>query len=168
MYYSLISFRYGIQKPYFASWNKQTKKKKTNKANRTKIIFKWLQCKEPLTSHGILHYLWSVDLSKSFSELIVPIIYFSQSIVFANVYLFLMFFLRFSTVKKCGVVPHCLYPLRKKCPYSKLFWSAFSCIRTECGEIRNIPLYSVLMWGNTDQNNSKTDTFRAVIVVHYL
>ena len=121
MYYSLISFRYGILKPYFASWNKQTKKKKTNKADRTKIIFKWLQYKEPLTSHGILHYLWSVDLSKSFS----------QSIVFANIYLFLMFFLRFSTVKKCGVVPHCLYPLRKKCPYSKLFWSVFSCRDTE-------------------------------------
>ena len=26
-------------------------------------------------------------------------------------------------------------PLREKCPYSKLFWSAFSGIRTEYGEI---------------------------------
>ena len=23
--------------------------------------------------------------------------------------------------------------LRKKCPFSELFWSVFSCIRTECG-----------------------------------
>ena len=28
--------------------------------------------------------------------------------------------------------------LRKKCPYSELFWPAFSRIRTEDGEIRNI------------------------------
>ena len=28
--------------------------------------------------------------------------------------------------------------LRKKCPYSKLFWSTFSRIRTEYGEIRSI------------------------------
>ena len=28
--------------------------------------------------------------------------------------------------------------LRKKCPYSGLFWSAFSCIRTEHGEIVNV------------------------------
>ena len=28
--------------------------------------------------------------------------------------------------------------LRKKSPYSELFWSVFSCIRTEYGEIRSI------------------------------
>ena len=28
--------------------------------------------------------------------------------------------------------------LRKKCPYSGLFWSLFSCIRIEYGEIRSI------------------------------
>ena len=28
------------------------------------------------------------------------------------------------------------YSLRKKCPYSELFWSVFSRIRTEYGEIR--------------------------------
>ena len=38
--------------------------------------------------------------------------------------------------------------LRKKCPYSELFWSAFSRIRTEYGE-------SVRIRENTDQNNSK-------------
>ena len=34
--------------------------------------------------------------------------------------------------------------LRKKCPYSELFWSAFSRIRTS---------YSVRMWKNADQTN---------------
>ena len=29
-------------------------------------------------------------------------------------------------------------PLRKKCPYSEFFWSLFSRIRTEYGEIRSI------------------------------
>ena len=33
--------------------------------------------------------------------------------------------------------------LRKKCPYSELFWSVFSLIPTECGEIRSISSYSV-------------------------
>ena len=31
-----------------------------------------------LTSHGILHYLWSEDLPKSFSQLIMSIFIFSQ------------------------------------------------------------------------------------------
>ena len=31
-----------------------------------------------LTSHGQLHYLWSVDLSKSFSQLIMSIFIFSK------------------------------------------------------------------------------------------
>ena len=33
--------------------------------------------------------------------------------------------------------------LREKCPYSELFWSAFSRIQTEYGEIRSISPYSV-------------------------
>ena len=45
--------------------------------------------------------------------------------------------------------------LRKKCPYSRLFWSAFSRIWTEYGEILCIPPYSVRMRENADQNNSK-------------
>ena len=50
-------------------------------------------------------------------------------------------------------------PLRKKCPYSGLFWSVFSGIRTEYGEIfRNSP-YSVQMLENTDQNNSEYGHF---------
>ena len=45
--------------------------------------------------------------------------------------------------------------LSEKCPYSDLFWSAFSHIRTEYGEIRRISRYSVRMWENTDQNNAE-------------
>ena len=42
-----------------------------------------------------------------------------------------------------------------KSPYSELFWSVFSCIWTEYGEIRSISSYSVRMRENTDQNNSE-------------
>ena len=46
------------------------------------------------------------------------------------------------------------FSLRKKCFYSKLFWSAFSRVCTEHGEIRIISPYSVQMWENAEQNNS--------------
>ena len=42
------------------------------------------------------------------------------------------------------------YSLRKKWPYSELFWSVFSRIGTE---------YSVRIRENTDQNNSKYGHF---------
>ena len=45
--------------------------------------------------------------------------------------------------------------LHEKCPYSELFWSVFSRIRTEYGEIHRISSYSVRMWENTDQNDPK-------------
>ena len=45
--------------------------------------------------------------------------------------------------------------LRRKCPYSELFWSTFSLIRTEYGEKRSNSPYSVQMRENTDQNNSE-------------
>ena len=43
--------------------------------------------------------------------------------------------------------------LREKCPYSELFWSLFSRIRTEYGEILRISPYSARMPENTDQKN---------------
>ena len=49
--------------------------------------------------------------------------------------------------------------LHEKCPYSELFWSAFSRIRTEYGEIRSISLYSVRMRENADQNSSEYGHF---------
>ena len=45
--------------------------------------------------------------------------------------------------------------LRKKYPYSELFWSAFFRIWTEYWEILRIFPYSVRMRENADQNNSK-------------
>ena len=39
------------------------------------------------------------------------------------------------------------------------FWSVFSRIRTECGEIRSISPYSVRMRDNTDQKNSEYGHF---------
>ena len=49
--------------------------------------------------------------------------------------------------------------LLKKCPYSELFWSAFSHIRTEYGEIQCISPYSVRMRENAGQNNSEYGHF---------
>ena len=49
--------------------------------------------------------------------------------------------------------------LRKKCPYSELFWSVFSCIRTEYKEIFRISSYSIRMRENIDQNNSEPGHF---------
>ena len=53
-----------------------------------------------LTCHSILHYLWSVYLSKSFSQLIVSI----------NIYLFSIYFpINIAQWKSAGLPPHCLY-----------------------------------------------------------
>ena len=49
--------------------------------------------------------------------------------------------------------------LREKCPYSELFWSVFSLIRTKYGEIRSISPYAVRMRENADQNNAKYRQF---------
>ena len=49
--------------------------------------------------------------------------------------------------------------LRKKWPYSKLFWSVFSLIRTEYGEIRSISPYIVRMREIGDKNNSEYGHF---------
>ena len=49
--------------------------------------------------------------------------------------------------------------LRKKCPYSELFWSVFSGIVTEKEKIQSISPYSVGMWENADQNNSEYGHF---------
>ena len=51
------------------------------------------------------------------------------------------------------------FTLRKKCPSSELFWSAFFRIQTEYGEIRSISPYSVRMRENGDQNDSEYGHF---------
>ena len=45
--------------------------------------------------------------------------------------------------------------LRENCPYSEFFWSEFSHIRTEYGEILPFFPYWVQMRENTDQKNSE-------------
>ena len=55
--------------------------------------------------------------------------------------------------------------LREKCPYSEFFWSLFSRIRTEFGEIWSIYPYSVGMPENTDQKNSEYGPFSRSIGV---
>ena len=39
------------------------------------------------------------------------------------------------TGSNCNVTYYGKASLREKCPYSELFWSVFSCIRTEYGKI---------------------------------
>ena len=59
--------------------------------------------------------------------------------------------------------PHFLeFGLREKCPNSELFWSAFSRIRTEYGEMRSFSPYSVRMWKMRTRITPNTDTFHAV------
>ena len=50
--------------------------------------------------------------------------------------------------------------LREKCPYSELFWSAFSRVRTEYGEIRSIHSECGKMLARITLN---TDTFYPVL-----
>ena len=51
------------------------------------------------------------------------------------------------------------YTLRKKCPYSEVFWSAFSRIQTEYGEIQSFSPNSVQIRENAEQNNSEYGHF---------
>ena len=49
--------------------------------------------------------------------------------------------------------------LCEKCQYLEFFWSLFSRIRSEYGDIRCISPYSVQIRGNMDQKNSEYDHF---------
>ena len=51
------------------------------------------------------------------------------------------------------------FSLREKCPYSEFFWSTFSRLQTEYGEMRSISPYSVRMRENMDQKNSEYEHF---------
>ena len=56
--------------------------------------------------------------------------------------------------------------MHEKCPYSELFWSVFFCVWSECEEIFRISPYSVIMWENTDQNNSEYGHFLRSVMQH--
>ena len=49
--------------------------------------------------------------------------------------------------------------LRRKCPYSDFFWSAFSCIRAQYGDLQSKSRCSVQMRQNTNQENSENEHF---------
>ena len=58
----------------------------------------------------------------------------------------------------------CIISMRKNCPYSELFWSALSRIRTEYGEIRRISSYLIQMRKiKRTRITPNTDTFHALI-----
>ena len=55
--------------------------------------------------------------------------------------------------------------LRKNCPYSEFFCSAFSRIQTEYGDLRSKSPYSVRMRENLDQKYSEYGHFHAVLIL---
>ena len=61
--------------------------------------------------------------------------------------------------EKCLIRTNLCTTLHETCPYSELFWSAFSHVRTEYGEIRSISPYLVRMRENADQNKSECGHF---------
>ena len=52
-----------------------------------------------------------------------------------------------------------LIVLRGKCPYSEFFWSVFSRIWTEYGNLQSKCTYSVRITGKSDQKNSEYGHF---------
>ena len=108
----------------------------------------------------------------------VQILLFMKLKTFRKIYLrlisvgFLSFQSLFHFLKsKFGVTSSLLMKssLRKKCPFSELFWPAFSRIfpySDEYGEIRSISPYSVRMRENVGKTRSKItpnmDTFQCV------
>ena len=67
-------------------------------------------------------------------------------------------------VVQCAVHCNKFYskPLRKTGPYSKFFWSVFSCIWAEYGEVLHIFLYSVQIRQTRTRKTPNTDTFHVV------
>ena len=61
------------------------------------------------------------------------------------------------------------FPLREKCPNTGVFWSVFSHIWTEHGDLlRKLP-YSVRMRGNADRKKTPLlDTFHVVFVLSFV
>ena len=106
---------------------------------------------------------------KIFYLLILPLTNFKQMfhhyIPFIPFITFLYPILRFSVAQKYNIVR--LISLREKCLYSEFFWSVFSGIRAEYGEIQSVFLYSDQMRGNMDQKNSKYGHFSCKLEIGY-
>ena len=58
--------------------------------------------------------------------------------------------------------------LREKCPYSEFFWSVFSHIRSEYGEILRISSYTVRMRGKYGPEKLRTRTLFTQCALGYL
>ena len=65
------------------------------------------------------------------------------------------FFMKINFLQKISIFSRQCTTMREKCPYSEIFWSAFSRIRTVYGEILRISSYSFRTRENTDQKNSE-------------
>ena len=57
----------------------------------------------------------------------------------------------FSNTRGKLLLENARIPLCEKWPFPEFFWSIFSCIRTEYGDLPYKSPFSVRMWGNTDQ-----------------
>ena len=57
-----------------------------------------------------------------------------------------------------------IFTLRKRGLHSELFWSEFSRICPEYGEIRGISSYSVQIWSNTERITLNTDIFHKELI----
>ena len=55
--------------------------------------------------------------------------------------------------------------LRGKCPYLEFFWSVFSAIQTEYGEMLRIFPYSAQSGKTRTKTTPNTDTFQAVTLI---
>ena len=54
------------------------------------------------------------------------------------------------------------HSLREKCPNTEFFWSVFSCIWTEYGEIRYLSVFSPNVEKYEPEKTPYLDTFHAV------
>ena len=59
------------------------------------------------------------------------------------------------------------FTLREKCSYSEFFWSVFSRIWFEYGEVRSISPYSVRIRDNTEQKISEYGHFSRSVMLNF-
>ena len=62
---------------------------------------------------------------------------------------------KFKKIKKFLVDPKTIAALREKCPYSEFFWSVFSRIRTESGEMPQKQSTGGILWKNCSEKFHK-------------
>ena len=95
------------------------------------------------------------------AHLELALVIISESLLILNVFSFKIILSTFLNVGRACFIKRLIEwdTLRRECPYLEFFWSVFSRIRTEYGEIQSISPYSVQMQENTDQKNSEYGQF---------